>query len=202
MTAMLRTLTLAAAVAAGTAFVAAPGAHAACDASKPGTELTGDEAQAVYDCLKDSMLAGYKKGNKRWIPADRVNDYRSWTSASTFPAAPGFHGERFLLTYVNAVGAEQYLKYEEEGFTMPAGTVIAKESFSVSAKGKAKAGPLFFMEKAAAGSSPQTNDWYYYMVAANGQPQGINVVQACHTCHAGFDYRDGMAYPVEDARVK
>ena len=198
---LLRVLTLAVGTVAGSALFAAPGAHAACDAGKAGVDLTGAEAQAVYDCLKADMFAGYKKGNKGWIPRSYVEDYRGWTSASTFPAAPGFHGERFLLTFVNDIGAEQYLKYEDEGFTMPAGTLIAKESFSVDDNGKAKIGPLFIMEKAAAGKSPQTNDWYYMMVAANGRPQAVNVVQACHACHAGFEASDGMAYPVEEARV-
>ena len=177
-------------------------AHAACEAGKPGNALTGGEAQAVYDCLEEDLAAGYAKGDKRWIPAEYVRDYRSWTSASTFPAAPGFHGERFLLTFVNPVGAEQYLKYEDEGVTMPAGTVIAKESFSVNDQGKASPGPLFLMEKAPAGASPQTNDWYYMMVAPSGQPQAVPVAQACHACHAGLEGSDGLGYPVEEARVK
>lgn len=199
---ILRLLALAATVVAGGTIVTAPAAHAACEAGKPGSDLTGPEAQAVYDCLKDSLLAGYGRGGKRWIPAEYVGDYRSWTPASTFPAAPGFHGERFLLTYVNAVGAEEYLKFEEEGVTMPAGTVIAKESFAVNDAGRAVPGPLFFMEKAAAGASPETDDWYYMMVAPDGTPQAVNVVEACHACHAGFDYRDSLGYPVEEARVK
>lgn len=198
----LRGLALSALIAVGVHMPFSNDAHAACEAGKPGSELTGSEAQAVYDCLKDSLAAGYAKGDKRWIPANYVTDYRSWTSASTFPAAPGFHGERFLLTFVNAVGAEQYLKYAEEGFTMPAGTVIAKESFSVNDQGKASPGPLFLMEKAPAGASPQTNDWYYMMVAPNGQPQAIPVADACHACHSGFDARDGLGYPVEEARVE
>lgn len=202
MTQFLRLLTLAAAVTFGGVFAATSSAHAACEAGKPGSELTGDEAQTVYDCLKDSLLAGYLEGDKRWIPAAYVADYRSWAAASTFPAAPGFHGERFLLTYVNAVGAEEYLKFEEEGVTMPAGTVIAKESFAVNDAGRAVPGPLFFMEKAAAGASPETDDWYYMMVAPDGTPQAVNVVEACHACHAGFDYRDSLGYPVEEARVK
>jgi hypothetical protein len=202
MTNLLRLFSLSAAIVAGGLFATAPAAHAACEAGKAGEELSGSEAQAVYDCLKDQMYKGYNRGNKRWIDKSVVKDYRGWTAASTFPAAPGFHGERFLLTYVNAAGAEQYLKYEDEGVTMPAGTIIAKESFSVNAKGKAKAGPLFFMEKAAAGASPQTADWYYYMVAPSGAPMAVNVVKACHECHAGFAESDGMAYPVEEARVK
>lgn len=177
-------------------------AEAACNAAKPGSELTGVEAKAVYDCLKDAMVAGYAKGDKQWVPQGYVADYRSWTPASTFPAAPGFHGERFLLTYVNPVGAALYLQYLDTGVTMPAGTVIAKESFSVDGQGKASAGPLFLMEKVKAGTSPQTGDWYYMMVAPDGSPQAVNVVEACHACHAGFEGSDGLGYPVPEARVR
>lgn len=178
------------------------GAHAAsCDPGKSGYDLTADEAQAVYDCLKDSLLAGYKKKNKRWIPADRVENYRSWVPASTAPAAPGFHNERFLFTYVNQTGADAYLKYEEDP-AIPAGTLIAKESFTVNDAGKAGKGPLFFMEKVEAGKSPETNDWYYYAVAANGTPMGVNVMTACNQCHMeNFGHQGGLGYPIEDVRV-
>ncbi len=84
---------------------------ASCDPGKPGFELTPEEAQSVYDCLKDSLVAGYKKGNKRWIPKDIVADYRDWVLVSKFPAVPGFHGGRFLTTYVNPTGAAIYMEY-------------------------------------------------------------------------------------------
>ena len=180
------------------------GAQAAsCDIGKAGDELSYEEAQAVYDCLKDKLYAGYQKGKKRWIPVDRVKNYRDWTPVSTLPANPGFHGGRFLFTYVNEVGATEYLKYAAERGPMPAGTLIAKESFSVTDKGKAKRGPLFFMEKVAPGKSPQTNDWYYYAVAPNGAPMAVPVVQACHACHNdNFGSSDGLGYPVEEARLQ
>lgn len=179
------------------------GVHAAdCDPGKPGEELSLEEAQKVYDCLKADLYAGYQKGKKHWIPVDRVKDYRDWTPVSKLPAAPGFHGGRFLFTYVNEVGAAEYLKYAEEGVKMPAGTLIAKESFAVTDKGKVRRGPLFFMEKTAAGKSPQTNDWFYYAVAPNGAPMGVPVVKACHQCHNdNFGDRDGLGYPVEEARL-
>ena len=88
--------------------------------------MSYDEAQAVYDCLKAELYDGYQKGSKRWIPAEFVSDYRNWTPASTLPANPGVHSERFLFTYVNDVGAAAYLEFKEEGAKMPAGTVIAK----------------------------------------------------------------------------
>ena len=105
----LRTI---AASAAG--ILIASSASAACDPGKPGRELTGEEAQAVYKCIADELHAGYTSGDKRWIPAEFVTDYRDWTPVSKFPAAPGFHGGRFLLTWVNDAGDDEYLKYAED----------------------------------------------------------------------------------------
>lgn len=184
------------------ATVSASAAQAACETSKAVDDLTLDDAQALYDCLAPEMLAGYQKGPKMWIPADRVNDYRGWTSANTRPANPGFHDNRYLLTWVNPISAAEYLRYDEDAARMPAGSIIAKESFSVTKAGKATPGPLFFMEKVAEGASPETGDWYYYMVAPNGVPQAVNVVTACAECHMGnFGYRDSLGFPVEEVRV-
>ena len=194
---MRRTAILAAAAAA---IFAGPAA-AACTAPAAAEDLTADQAAAVYDCMKAEMLAGYSKGPKRWIKAEYVKDYRGWTAASTAPAAPGVHGDRFLMTYVNDAGADAYLAFAEEGVDMPVGTVVAKESFTIGKGGKAKAGPLFLMEKAAKGASPQTNDWYYMMVSAGGAPVAVPVVQACHGCHAGYEDTDGMGYPEESVRA-
>ena len=191
------------AVIAGAAALAltAQGAAAACSAGKPAADLTAAEAQAVYDCLAADMHAGYNKGSKRWIPASHVSDYRNGKLANVAPAAPGFHGDRFLMTWVNDVGHAEYVRYADERGPMPAGTLIAKESFSVNDKGEARAGPLFIMEKVAAGTSPESNDWHYMMVAPNGVPQAVPVMQACHACHAGFEGSDGLGYPVEEVRL-
>ena len=178
-------------------------AHAACDVQLPGYELTGAQAQSVYDCLKADLQAGYQEGAKRWIPEDFVKDYPGWTAASAFPAAPGFHGGRFLVTYVNSIGAEEYLKYKPEDVQVPAGTKIAKESFAVDDDGKVSPGPLFLMEKVASGTSPETDDWYYMMVSPDGAPQAVDVMTACSECHQGnFGDQGGLGYPVEDARIQ
>jgi len=189
---------LLAACASGTSEVAK---GAECKASKPGSELSFEEANVVYNCISDALLAGYNTGDKRWVNADHVANYRNWTQASTLPANPGFHTERFLMTWVNDVGASEYLKYADNP-TIPAGTVLAKESFSVTEGGKVVKGPLFLMEKAPAGAAPKTDDWFYTMVSAKGAPQGINVVTACSECHQGnFGAQGGLGYPVEEVRV-
>ena len=191
-----------AAVAGILAFAPAAGA-AECDPGKAGTKLTRAEAQKVYDCIAADLHAGYMIGAKRWVPGGYVADYRNWTPVNTMPANPGFHGGRFLLTWVNTVGAEEYLKYADENVNVPPGTVIAKESFEVTDAGEVQKGPLFIMEKVVAGVSPETDDWFYMMVAPNGQPQAVPVITACSECHQGnFGHQGGLGYPAEDVRIK
>ncbi|MEM7654017.1 MAG: cytochrome P460 family protein [Pseudomonadota bacterium] len=173
-----------------------------CDSVKAANDMSYADAQKVYECISGKMHAGYVKGKKRWVPASIVNNYPNWTKASTAPANPGFHSDRFLVTYVNDIGKAEYLKFADEGVNMPAGSVLVKESFSVNKKGEAVPGPLFIMQKAAAGKSPRTADWYYMMVSAKGVPQGVNVYQACHQCHSGFETQDYMGYPVEEVRAQ
>ncbi len=181
--------------------LSAGAASADCRTTISADELTSAEAAGLYDCLKDDMLAGYSKGPKHWIPAEHVANYRSWVAASTAPAAPGQHGERFLMTWVNETGADAYMAFAEENVSIPAGTVIAKESFAVTEDGEAVPGPLFFMEKVRPGRSPETDDWFYMMVSANGAPVAVDVATACHACHAGFAARDGVAYPDPEVRA-
>ena len=191
----------AAAAAAAALCLMAGAAHAECRAPAAAEDLTASQAGALYDCLKGDMLAGYAKGPKRWVPTAHVAEYRGWAQASVAPAAPGPHGDRFLMTWVNAAGADAYLEFAEENVVIPAGTVIAKESFDVRPDGTAAAGPLFFMEKAAAGRSPETDDWFYMMVSPQGAPVSVNVVEACHACHAGYADQGGLGYPDEDVRA-
>lgn len=182
--------------------VALPAGAQECSTDKAGGDLSHEEAKAIYDCLAEAMHDGYVQGDKKWIPAEFVEDYRDWRQASTGPAAPGWHSGRFLLTWVNDAGYDEYVKYDTENADMPVGTVIAKESFEVSDTGEAKPGPLFIMQKVAEEKTPQTDGWYYMMVAPNGAPQAVEVMSACNECHSGFgDGQDYLGYPVEEVRV-
>ncbi len=198
----LRSTLRTAAAAVGILSIASAAQAASCDPGKDGSDLTFEEAQAVYDCIAADLHAGYMKGDKRWIPAEFVADYRGWTSANTLPANPGFHGGRFLLTRINDIGAEEYLKFAEENVNIPVGTVIAKESFSVTEAGKVQKGPLFIMQKVEAGLSSDTDDWYYMVVAPNGKPMAVNVWTACNECHVGiYGSQGGLGYPDPEVRV-
>ncbi|MGF1552795.1 MAG: cytochrome P460 family protein [Paracoccaceae bacterium] len=159
------------------------------------------EAAALYARIEDAMLAGYREGPKLWIPADRVADYRDWPRAHAAPARSGAHGGRYLLTRVNPRGAAAYRAYAASP-SIPPGTVLAMESFSVEA-GEPRPGPLYFMEKVEDGVSPETNDWYYYLVGADGVPIAADVASACNACHQEqYGDQGNLAYPPERVRVR
>jgi hypothetical protein len=175
----------------------APVAHAACavDVTDP-FELDAAAIDEIYSCLKDEMAEKYAKEGDEVATA-----YRDWTVTSTRPAVAGAHGNRLLQTFANDVAAEQYLKFAEEGVDMPAGSVLAKESISISSKKKeARTGPLFIMTKGEEGSSPDTGDWVYAGVQPNGKPMKFKQ-SFCHDCHVSWEAQDMLAYPLEEVRV-
>ena len=187
----------AAALIAGTQLLASTAYAADCpvDVTDP-FELEEEAVIALYDCMKDSMAAGYSK------QGDEVGSvYRDWTVTSTRPAVTGPHGNRFLQTYANDIAAEQYLKFTEEDVHMPVGSVLAKESFKIhKKKKKAVVGPLFIMTKLENGAAPETNDWLYSGLQPNGKPMKFKQ-SFCHDCHISWEDQDALAYPAEEVRI-
>ena len=159
-------------------------------------DLEADEIVALYDCLADKLAEGYGKAG------DEVGaNYRSWAPTSTRPAIQGAHGNRILNTFANDIAAEQYLKYQEEDFTMPVGSVLAKVSITISIKKKtARPGPLLMMTKMEVGSIPETNDWLYTGVQPNGKTMKVKQ-SFCHDCHEAYEDSDFLAYPMEEVRL-
>ena len=157
-----------------------------------------DEAaiNALYTCLGDKMAEGYAK------QGDEIgSNFRSWAVTSTRPAVAGPHGNRALQTFANDIAAEQYLKYEDEGVVMPVGSVLAKESISISIKKKkARPGPLFIMTKLENGAAPETGDWLYAGLQPNGKVMKVKQ-SFCHDCHVGWEASDMLAYPLEEVRL-
>lgn len=152
--------------------------------------------EEIYACIKDDLAAGYATEGDAVASA-----YRDWTVSSTRPAVAGAHGNRLLYTFANDIAAEQYLKYADEGVTMPVGSVLAKESITISAKKKAAVpGPLFIMTKGEAGSVPETNDWVYGGIQPNGKPMKFKQ-SFCHDCHIAWEAQDMLAYPLEEVRL-
>jgi len=67
-----------------------------------------------------------------------------------------------------AVGASQIARFEAAG-RLPVGSVIAKDSFSVTETGGILLGPLFVMEKMPAGFNPASGDWRYTLIQPDGR---------------------------------
>ena len=191
----IRTYVAAAATATALMSTAASAADCAVDVEDP-FDLEAAQINEIYACLKDAMAEGYAK------EGDEVaSNFRSWTVSSTRPAVAGPHGNRLLQTFANDIAAEQYLKFAEEGVKMPVGSVLAKESISISKKKKqARVGPLFIMTKMEDGAIPETADWLYAGIQPNGKVMKIKQ-SFCHDCHAGYPDQDMLAYPLEEVRV-
>lgn len=168
-----------------------------CTAFTKESSFDLDEAEilALYECLDERMVTGYAAGG------DPVgSEFRNWTVTSTRPAVAGPHGERLLQTFANDIAAPQYLEFAED-IVMPVGSILAKESITLSTQRQAaRVGPLFIMTKLEAGASPETGDWLYAGLQPNGNVMGVKQ-SFCHDCHVAYDYQDMLAYPLEEVRV-
>ncbi|WP_156927443.1 recombinase [Leisingera methylohalidivorans] len=148
----------------------------------------------IYEGIKARMAEGCA-GNGDPVGAD----VRSWQVTSTRPARAGPQGGRFLQTFANGIAAEQYLKFADDGFTMPAGSVRAKESFKVK-NGNAVPGPRFIRTKLAGGGAPVAGGWLYAALLPNGA--GMKVRQSfCAGCRMDWEAPDSLACPLEDVRL-
>ncbi len=113
--------------------------------------------------------------------------YSEWRRYSKNAYVSETHGNRYVQNYGNAA-AKAYGAYENAG-VMPAGAVLAKDSFMAKANGQVSPGPLFIMEKMQAGFYGDSDDWRYTMVMPNGkvfgttQGEGSAKVEFCIGCH-------------------
>ncbi|WP_350334970.1 cytochrome P460 family protein [Coralliovum pocilloporae] len=183
-----------------------PAHAAACETKKAKDDLTDADATALYDCIKDKLAEGYKGSG-----LEEATAFRSWFVPNTNTFVSPTHGKRFVQHYINDIGKEAYLKYDDvDKNVMPVGTIAAKESFAVSKKdGKVRPGPLFLMEKVAAGTLPDTGDWKYTLISPKGKiigqtgTESEKKIKFCHGCHQNAleDY-DAMFFPDVDYRVE
>lgn len=170
-------------------------AYAECTTDVTKDDLTDAQVVELYECIKGELREGYSSQGD-----ERATAYQSWGAAATVPGGVGNHGSRFLTTFVNDTGYLEYVRFKDEGVKMPVGTVIAKESFNVNKKGKVKRGPLFFMEKVAAGEADEFGNWVYSALQPKGKVMKIKQ-SFCHNCHTNFEDQDSLGYPEEDYRI-
>ena len=168
--------------------------------------LTNEEAQAAYDCIKGQLHADYaKSGLMSNSELDIAGAYGAWQQFNTVAYKSYTHGGRFVNNFANGVGADSYGEYEDGG-AMPVGSVLAKDSFAVSGKGTVVAGPLFVMEKMPPGFNAQSEDWRYTLVMPNGHVVGTtngedsNAVAFCIDCHV-YAERDSLMFIPDEFRT-
>ncbi|MCH7693206.1 MAG: cytochrome P460 family protein [Proteobacteria bacterium] len=166
-------------------------------------EITPAEARAAYKCLIGEMTASYAKAGLK-----TVSGYTGWTRVNTSPYQSATHGNRYVNNYADKHAAQRYTKFEKAGL-MPAGSVIAKDSFAVRPDGSTAVGPLFVMEKMTAGFSPKTGNWRYTLIMPNGavigttKGKGAASVKFCAECHMSMgEGQDSMTFLPEEFRKK
>lgn len=165
--------------------------------------LEGTEALIVYDRIVDTMVDGYV------LSRDPVaSSYRSWLRFNRVPYRSRTHGQRFVNNYANRIAAPHYGALPS-GSSMPEGSILAKDSFAVTADGGVFSGPLFVMEKMPEGFSLEARDWKYSMIMPDGSYFGVSGgenqerVEFCISCHlrAGAD-DDHLFFVPEGNRVR
>lgn len=146
-------------------------------------DLSDTDAEDIYRRLTGPLRRGYALADH---PVARA--YQSWSRYNTTPYRSETHGERFVNNYANGL-ARAYGSFEEAG-PLPSGSIVAKDSFAVTAAGDVFAGPLFIMEKMPQGFNAASRDWRYSMIMPDGSVFGVtkgqdsHKVQFCITCHA------------------
>lgn len=146
-------------------------------------KLTADEANAVYRDTGAELARRYAQSKD---PA--AMNFRSWSQHAKSPYLSATHGARFVNNYANAV-AKDYGKLKKRE-RHPVGSVLAKDSFTVTKDGNIYPGALFIMEKKPAGFNKSSADWQYRMILPDGSlfgsTKGENAenVKFCIACHA------------------
>ncbi len=163
-------------------------------------ELNKEEALAFYQSLTRRMARGYAAAQ-----LDLIRNYQSWPLFNDAPYISATHGQRYVNSYANRM-AHNYGTLQE-GETLPMGSVLAKDSMTVTDEGNVHPGAMFVMEKLSEDASPATADWRYIMVLPDGSVFGDTsgdrsaAVAYCHECHELVADRDYTFYVPEDYRV-
>jgi hypothetical protein len=161
--------------------------------------LSAPDAVSIYDRIRDDMVAAYR------LSQNPVTErYYTWRRYNQTPYLSATHGDRYINNYANA----QAKSYGRKGEApMPAGAVLAKDSFTVTAQGDVFTGPLFLMEKMAPGFAPEGRDWRYTMIMPDGSlfgttnGEGSERVAFCVSCHkTAGDAADHLFFVPEEYR--
>lgn len=163
--------------------------------------LAASQLIGIYKRLLDDMSAGYGiSGN----PV--AKSYRKWKKYNKTPYLSSSHGRRYLNNYANRT-AMAYGRFEKAG-TMPVGSIIAKDSFTVTEDGTIAPGSLYIMEKMQKGFNYVSGDWRYTMIMPDGSIFGATLgensqkVKFCISCHLAAQKTDHLRFIPNKYRVR
>ena len=155
-------------------------------------KLSPQRAGEIYAIIRQALQGGYARSGNAI-----AGSYQGWRRMNTAPYLSARHGNHYLNNYVNEVGAAAYGRFEKAG-RLPVGSVIAKDSFSMTRGGEILLGGLFVMEKMPGGFNDVTDDWKYTLIQADGtlfgetDGTGSKRVEYCITCHLARKHHDHL----------
>ncbi len=165
-------------------------ALAAC--SGPAPAKPGDRRAGLDDPMTSAMGMGADDAST-FAPLEVGADWPTYVKVNTSPVRSETHGGRLVDTYVSAGGIAAYLDDEA---AIPVGTVLVKTSMEADGT----PGPLFVMEKRAAGADADRDDWAYAIHWADpparwrkrlGGPiywrTPSKKAEYCTECHTNYD---------------
>ena len=158
------------------------------------------DAMALYGNIKEELGRGYAASKD-----PSAQNFLKWRRYNKAPYRSATHGNRYVNNYANPAAVAGYGKLSPGG-QMPAGTVLAKDSFTVTADGGIFGGALFLMEKLPPGTNPGSGDWRYLMIMPDGSyfgdSTGANAdkMDFCNSCHKAVANKDYMFFVPEAYR--
>lgn len=161
--------------------------------------LSAEDAERLYTELKSDMAKRYGLS----LQPEAAN-YQTWKRFNRGPYRSVSHGNRYLNNYGNPA-AQAYGRYERAG-KLPVGSILAKDSMTVSKVGKAMPGALFLMEKMQDGFNYVSGDWRYTMILPDGSlfgttnGEGTERVKFCISCHLAVEQQDHLFFIPEEYR--
>lgn len=156
-------------------------------------KLGPEQAESIYRIAVSALSTGYARSDN---PSAR--EYLQWRRHNTAPYLSSRHGNHYLNNYANPA-ARDYGQFEKAG-ELPVGSIIAKDSFSVTDTGGILLGPLFLMEKMPAGFNYVSGDWKYTLIQPDGRVLGETNgpgsarVDYCIACHLAVEHQDHLYF--------
>jgi hypothetical protein len=161
--------------------------------------LSGEDAERLYTELKSDMATRYELSGQ-----PGVANYQTWMRYNRVPYPSVSHGNRYLSNYGNPAAAA-YGRFEQAG-RLPVGSILAKDSITMSKDGQAMPGALFLMEKMESGFNYVSGDWRYTMIMPDGSlfgttnGEGTERVRFCISCHLAVEQQDHLFFIPEEYR--